>query len=128
MPATKTAEIWLEMAPLGQLKERFQLPRLFFWDDGAKPYWAFEVEGSRAFIPSSRENAFAEGLLIFWATYFATEKDTNSELFDAFADGVTPISLIEISSYSDQIKASQTKLATFDINFSVQPNSYVVGP
>lgn len=128
MPVTKTAAIWIELSPLNGLKDRFQLPRLFFWDDGARPYWAFEAEGSKAYIPTSRESAYNEGLLILWSTLFDDSTALKEDPLNAFAPGKSPVILAEHPDLTRLVAAAKESLKAFKLQFSVESGSYVIAP
>ena len=127
MPVTKTAEIWIELEPLSRLKDKFQPPRLYFWDDGSRPYWAFDVDGTRAFIPSSREAALGQGLLIFWATLFGDSQDPSLVKFNAYESGSTPIDLADFDVPESLLNAAKASTSGFHVRFRIEPGSYVAG-
>lgn len=125
MPTTNTGKIWIKMDSLVTSVLGEGVPNLHFFDDGAAPYWSGKEHGLRSFIPSSPANAMKEGLLILWATYLDNVGNIDSDLFDVFGNGVTPVRMGDLEITEDIYRKASDLLNKFNVFGEFDADTYV---
>ena len=127
MPLEVTCRISIDLVPVlegSETKPSSQALELV--DGGAAPHWIVKSddEAYKGFIPSSRENALLEGLVLFWATYLASGLEGPLDLDCMSATKVLKLGERRIS--ESEITSTLETLAPFQVNVVIRDDSYVM--
>ena len=125
MPVEKTAKLWIQNVEMPGVEKPQREPMLYFYDDGSAPYWSDQSNSARAIIPSSSDNALAEGLVILWASFIGEEGNLGNHL-NIFNSSPTPIHLSHRPISDDLLEIALKWMEPFTVHVSAEKSSYVM--